>query len=256
MKTSVIMHFYNEELLIGPWIDHHKSMFDCGILINHSSTDASVEIARSKLPHGWSVVDTRLNDFNAIRNDEEVMEIEKTLTDSWKVALNTTEFMFHPDLRGCLDFLEKSHPETTAFGSRAACLVDYKENLPIESPIWKNRTYGFLYEAGKPAFHRYRWIHKAEHGHYTPGRHDTHLPKRAFGDFLHLHLMFSPWPECIERKLQIQDRVPISDKQQGFGIQHITTKERLEITRSEVLKHCQDLMQFPEYKQAYEGFST
>lgn len=253
MITSVVMHFYNEELLIGAWLDHHKNMFDHGILINHQSTDASLEIIKDKLPRNWQIVDTKLSNFDAVLNDREVMDYEQSLP-GWKIALNTTEFLFQPDLRQFLADMIERYPTTRAFGSRAACLIDKDEALPLEKPIWVNRTWGFLnYEAGIPTCRRWRYIHNAEHGHYSVGRHTTGLPRTELPDFLHLHFASSPWPECLPRKLQIQTRIPESDKQARLGFSHIATQADLEQSRQDELEFSSNLLQHPRFRFCYDA---
>lgn len=49
MRT-VLCHFYNEEYLLPWWLKHHRSMFDHGALIDHGSTDNSLDICRQLVP--------------------------------------------------------------------------------------------------------------------------------------------------------------------------------------------------------------
>lgn len=253
MELSLVSHFYNEELLIGDWIDYHKKFFDYAVLIDHHSTDASPEIAQSKLPDGWRIVTSRLSEFDAELTDREVMEYEKTLP-GWKMALCTTEYLFYPDIRIKLKILEQKYPRALAFGSRAIYLVDKIPGLPLETPIWKNRNWGFLFarEIKSPiVIHFWRYIHKAEHGHYMPGRHLTCLPHQAIPDFFHLRLHFSPWPQAERRKLQIQYKIPDKDKLLWYGSQHIVTQAALEERYLEYSKFSSDLFAIPEYVSYY-----
>ena len=55
MKTTVITHFWNEEILLPYWLKHHLELFDHGILINYRSTDKSVEIIKELAPHQNSI---------------------------------------------------------------------------------------------------------------------------------------------------------------------------------------------------------
>lgn len=250
---SGVMHFFNEELLIGDWIDHHKTIFDHAVLIDHHSTDRSRKIAEDKLPEGWKIITSRLSDFDASQNDAEVMDVERSLPEGWKMALNTTEFIFHPNLAQLLSQLENEHPTALAFGSRAACLID-REELPIEAPIWKNRHHGILnYEAGYEVIRRWRFIHKAECGRYAIGRHDVALPRICVPDFLHLHFLYSPWPECKARKLQIQTRIPEHNKAAGLGKEHLTTSEALDTLRESILPITYDLLTNPVFAQNYRA---
>lgn len=239
MKLSVIMHFYNESLLIKDWIRHHEKIFDTGILINHASTDDSLMIATKLLPYGWSIVNTRLDNFDAYELDREVEEWERKLS-GWKWVSNTTEFIFTPNFREKLAAWEQQYPTALAFGSKPVCLVD-RQSEPIETPIWKNRTHGFI-NYDKHIIRRWRYIHKAEYGHYEIGRHGVYLPKVDIPEFLHLHTTLSPWPECKKRKLQIQTRIPESDKQKGWGKEHIMTGTQLEGYRNSLLSLSSNLL--------------
>jgi hypothetical protein len=91
MKT-VICHFYNEEKLLPWWLEHHKRVFDHGIMIDYHSTDRSMEIIREICPD-WELRYTRNKFFNSVKVDEEVMNIEKMLG-GWRMTLNVTEFLY------------------------------------------------------------------------------------------------------------------------------------------------------------------
>ena len=254
MAISGIIHVYNESLLLSEWIKHHRLLFDRCIIIDHGSTDGSIEHARNLIPLGWEIVSSRLPDFDAKKVDDEVMEYEQHLPGgdgNWKIVLNCTEFIFTPGLRSKLKQLEEQNPEVQAFGFRSVCLVDKDPNC-LEDPIWKNRNWGFVDCQDGLWARKWRYIHKAPDGQYSIGRHDTFLPKIAVPELLLLNFFFSPWPECIPRKLQIQTRIPQSDKDQRFGYQHITDQEGLEKMRQENLKVSYDLFQHPMYKEYYD----
>ena len=87
MKKTVLTHFYNEEYLLPFWIDHHKKIFDHGILVNHRSTDRSVEIAKSMAPD-WEIMDSKTVDFDAPSCDTEMYELEGKLPKGeWRLSL-------------------------------------------------------------------------------------------------------------------------------------------------------------------------
>jgi len=100
MKT-VICHFYNEEYLLPFWLNHHKHMFDKGIMINYHSTDRSVDIIKEICPD-WDILETRNECFDAHKVDSEVELIEKTIT-GWRVVLNVTEFLIGDLDKNCND---------------------------------------------------------------------------------------------------------------------------------------------------------
>lgn len=248
MSLGFILHVFNEELLLPFWIQHHKKYFESGIIIDHHSTDRTREIAEAS---GYRVVTSALENFDAIKNDDEVMHWESTLNTDWKMAFNVTEFLFTPSyfLESFLHCFEVFHPEHEAVGFLPVCLVD-KEPSPLETPLFKGRTHGFIDHEGRRG---YRYMHKGLHGAYRTGRHGTNL--RAFipppPHLFLLHFTFSPWPEAKERKLQIQHRVPISDIKQNRGKHHIHTEEELISKRAEFLKISGNLLEDDYFKYYY-----
>ena len=91
MKKTLISHFYNEAYLLPWWLKHHKEYFDHGIMIDYHSTDNSRKIIERICPT-WEIITTRNERFEAVSVDAEVMDIESSV-ESWKITLNTTEFL-------------------------------------------------------------------------------------------------------------------------------------------------------------------
>ena len=73
----VLCHFFNEEHLLPWWLDHHKKIFDHGIMINYHSTDRSCEIIKEICPT-WQIRPSRNEYFHPKDIDAEVMDIEAT----------------------------------------------------------------------------------------------------------------------------------------------------------------------------------
>ena len=46
MKLTVISGIYNEEYLLPFWLEHHRKIFDHGVIVDWHSTDRSLEIIR------------------------------------------------------------------------------------------------------------------------------------------------------------------------------------------------------------------
>lgn len=237
------------------WINYHKNIFDFAVLINHHSTDRSVEIASCVMPSHWKIINSRLPEFDAIQNDWEVMDVEREYLpkESWKMALNLTEYIFTPNLASRLAEWGEEYPESLAFGSRAVCLVDREDDPELQRPAFKGRNHGFIdYARGVDGYRRWRFIHKAEHGNYHTGRHGVKMEHTCLPEFLHIHLTYSPWPLCKDRKLQIQTRMPQSDKELGRGYQHLVDEEGLEIKRNEFLAQSYDLFEDELYSRYYK----
>ena len=94
MKATVICHVFNEEYMLPFWLEHHRRIFDHGIIIDYHSTDATVAIVQRICPE-WTVRTSRNARFDAAETDREVMDVEAELpAGSIKVALNVTEFVF------------------------------------------------------------------------------------------------------------------------------------------------------------------
>lgn len=257
MKIGLVSHFFSESLLIKSWLDWHIPLFDRGVLINQGSTDNSVDIAAGLIPPSWQIVDSKLDWFDACETDREVEFYEsmlKKLGCDWIITLNTTEFMFTPNLKDKLAAWSNEFPEVQAFGARSFVLIDKDLNQPLESPIWKNRNWGYLeYEENKPLTRHRRLMHNQTHGQYTPGRHSSNLPSMDIRDFTILHFNMSPYPQCIPRKLQIDSRIPDSNRAMGFGVQHfLLTSNILEERRQQALTFSDDLFKIDLYKKYYE----
>jgi hypothetical protein len=251
MELSIVTHFFNEEMLIGDWIDHHAKMFDYGILINQHSTDSSVEIAESKLPANWKIVTSRLDNFCAVDTDHEVMDYEQTLP-GWKIAPTMTEFVFTPNLKEKLAGWIEQNPGIQAFGTRAVSLIDKELDQPLETPIWRNRNHGLLEgHETSPIVRGHRWIHNSLFGQYGAGRHVTSLPHTVPEDLLLLHFVFSPWTQSIPRKLQIQTRIPPSDRAVGHGFQHWVDEAELRRRHDHALTVSRNLFEIPLYSKHY-----
>ena len=78
MKKTLISHFYNEEYMLPWFLNHHKQIFDHGVMIDYHSTDRSREIIKEICPT-WEVVTSRNLDFQADNIDTEVMDIEREI---------------------------------------------------------------------------------------------------------------------------------------------------------------------------------
>jgi hypothetical protein len=258
MSIGIVTHVFNEELLLPCWLEHHSKIAEQGIIIDHHSNDLTLNIVEEFIKKNptWKVVQSRLPQFSAIGNDAEVMDYEQQLTSKWKMTLNATEFIFTPNLKDKLAEWESLNPEMVAFGARAFCMVDKEVAAPLQNPIWTNRTHGMLDHDRGVNLRRWRYMHKSLHGQYSIGRHETSLPHLTKMDFTILHMFFSPWDQCKQRKLQIQTRIPESDKAQRLGFQHIVTEAQLEQIRLDLLPQTYNLLENPLFKEAYDFFNT
>jgi hypothetical protein len=223
MKTTVIIHIYNEEYLLPFWLNHHKNIFDHGIIIDYRSTDNSVNICNEICPT-WEIRTTRNNLFSAIDVDKEIMDIEDTFS-GIKICLNVTEFLFS------LKPLQEYFKDDT--------LLSYSVN--VISPYSLNKYYPKNnYELIQNLlntdikFHtnnerHTRQLHNFKNGAYGVGRHSTSNFTIKNDSELHI-IWFGFYPLndlLLKRKLQIKNNIPESDKQRGLGHQHLYDLDKM-----------------------------
>ncbi|MBT5302219.1 MAG: glycosyltransferase family 2 protein, partial [Tateyamaria sp.] len=249
------MHFYNEAKMLKWWIPHHTELFDEGILINHSSTDGSVDICRSIAPH-WRVIDTELTDFNAIENDLEVMKHEATV-DGWKMVLNVTEFLVCKPNRLDLILKDMKSNNISCLQTRGVIMVDSKPDVLAseKKSLVQQKCQGYIedkhpYHGGKLALlrdlyyhleiasgkrrsrlgYRNRIIHSHLTGDYGVGRHGTNHNIGSISEPVYTFWYgFSPWDQqMILRKQQIKERIPKEDSKKNMGFHHFWGEARLQ----------------------------
>ena len=223
MKT-ILSHFYNEEYLLPFWLEHHKKIYDHGILIDYHSNDRSVEIIKTICPN-WEVVKSRNEFFGATSIDREVEDIEIKIN-GWRICLNTTEFII-----GNFNILENISQETN-FLIPACIMVDNQTdefNYPTENnSLVSQRKNGIHpFQPSNAVQQETRRNRKFSNffSKYPVGRHYENYNTE---DFLILWYGYSPFNEKIlKRKLQIQDKMPESDKQLRMGYHHLVSKDTL-----------------------------
>lgn len=224
---TVITHCYNESYLIPHWIAHHLTVFDHGIVIDYASTDDTVAIVKELAPD-WEIIQSRNSDFNAVACDAEVMDIERGIS-GWKCALTSTEF-----LCGEIKSLTQQWDVQGSFAAqiRPCAIVDLKRREPVlgeqRSPLEYCHD-GYM--DGWITPYKSRLVHRHPDGQYSVGRHTTsHKGVLWHPDGALLKwLGFAPWtPAMRQRKKQIQDRIPESDRANGLGFQHMVDDDKLE----------------------------
>lgn len=237
------------------WLPHHLNLFDHGILINHSSTDDSVDICRSLAPH-WQLVNTRLSNFNALDNDFEVMRYEATV-EGWKMALNVTEFLVCDPVTLEKTLTQMQSNKQLCLKTRGVVMVDCDPSL-IANPnnsLIQQKHHGYIEEDypyfGKSfsrlrtGYYKYalksglrkktkgsrnRIIHAHVTGAYELGRHNTKHRIDCHPDSIFTCWYgFSPWDnEMIERKQQFRSRIPQEDRDNRRGYQHLWDNTQLQ----------------------------
>jgi nucleoside-diphosphate-sugar epimerase/2-polyprenyl-3-methyl-5-hydroxy-6-metoxy-1,4-benzoquinol methylase len=250
-KNILISHFYNEEALLTQWIRHHAPLFDCAVLIDYHSTDRSRDILKREAPASWNVVYSQNREFGAVAIDAEVAGYENSFDNHhWRLALTTTEFLNTVGLR------RKDNPTFQQLQDSAVAIripsvtVVERENgslspsghtqRPSVSLLRDKNTYYFQGDAGSSTVltaeeeryvnnHYNRFMHRVRdfHNPYHVGRHEFKHPS-VLQNMHILKYVYAPFPEMYSRKLQIKTRMPESDKQFGFGHQHLVEYDQLD----------------------------
>ena len=234
MKKTIISAIRNEEYLLPWWLEHHKKMFDHGIIVNCECTDNSINLVKEICPT-WDIIDSKYNYFAADENDIEVHSIEESIV-GWRIFLNTTEFLVG-DL-SCLeeDNFQESYvdmntsgaPVTTGCGIPTMVMVDNEpDNMPLHhKSLFEQKFYGIHYNEGAFPVRQSRIIHNQIGYKYGLGRHYRGYNTNKL---LILWYGWSPYNEITKkRKLDIQKRIPQTDFNRGFCLEHRVSLEQLE----------------------------
>lgn len=213
MKT-IITHFYNEEYLLPWWLNHHKNLFDHGILIDYDSTDRSVEIIKEICPT-WEIVKSVNTEFDWFSNDNEVMMYERNIV-GWRISLTLTEFFI-----GDIDTLTKDTDKRVQWKIPSLVFAEYNPDgyLDPNKKLWEQAKIGSFYTdlANAPGW-ACRSLHNYNDIAYTSGRHFLDENTDLALIFRYSHLLVGE--PMIKRKLQIQHKVPESNKKDKSAANH------------------------------------
>ena len=233
--TTLISHVYNEEFLLPFFIEHHYSKFEHGIILDFGSTDKSKLIIEKMAPK-WQIVDCSEYPFAATILDQLITDLKSNIQGTC-IALTITEFLIG-DPR--LISKELVIPTVSLLKS------------PEEPEIRSGQKFHNVYKNGIFPFHSHphvetEWMARKKgrrisvlRSPFPVGRHFDLL-----GDSLFLIYRVSNClanEEMIKRRLQIQNRVPDSDKQLGYGVQHTDYGKTL--TRESLFRNVETEFKF------------
>ena len=225
MKKTVLCHFYNEEYMLPWFLNHHKQIFDHGIMIDYHSTDRSREIIKEICPT-WDIVMSRNPNFQADTIDYEVMDIEKNI-EGWRICLNVTELMI-----GDYSILD-DNPGQHLLPSMFFVDCDRERAVTQDLPLYEQKFHGFDFwstyttarETSNFRERRARSIHNTPVQYPIPGR---HFEQYTTDQLVIFYYGWCPFNDAaLDRKLQIQTQIPLVDRQRNWGFHHITNKETL-----------------------------
>lgn len=242
-KVTLITNVYNEEYYLPFWLEYHRKIFDHGIVIDYDSTDRSIEIISSMCPT-WEIRRTEnIIDgkplFETYRIEEECRKLECSVTDGYKIYLNTTEWLI----------IERPLKEILDFDAVNKCylmnvylpLLDYKDYYPVDTKEFIRGFDSKIVAAKDVRGHRF--IFNRDCGHYYIGRHFTHIDSDYDVDInvssqtrIGMSVFwcgYYPLNESVfERKLQIKNNMKREIEYQphigrNSSFQHFFSKEQM-----------------------------
>lgn len=259
MKKTLLCHFYNEEYMLPWFLNHHKQIFDHGVMIDYHSTDRSVEIIRELCPN-WDIVTSRNPNFQADTIDTEVNDIEAGI-DGWKICLNVTE-----QLIGNYRLMDLSAISEVYVPSIFMVDTDRERTVDPGIPLYKQKFHGFSFRDSEQAFleRRSRRLHRTNVPYPINSTRECMAPGRHYNMYsdMDLVILYYGWcpmtEEGFARKLQIQTQIPLIDRQLNRGFHHITNKETLTYRlENEFIPRSRDISKELEYYvNQHENFSN
>jgi len=227
MTKTLLCHFYNEEYMLPWFLNHHKQIFDHGIMIDYHSTDRSREIIQELCPT-WDIVTSRNPNFQADTIDTEVNDIEAGI-EGWKICLNVTE-----QLIGDYSILD-DQPRQLLVPSIFMVDCDRDRAVTHDRPLYEQKFDGFLFSDSPQNFleRRSRSLHNVPVHYPANSTVECMAPGRHWNSYNTDQLVTLYYGWCpfdagqLARKLQIQTQIPLIDRQLNRGFHHITNKETL-----------------------------
>lgn len=240
--TTVLSHIYNEEYMLPFWLEHHRKIFDHGILVDYDSTDRTIDIIKQYTPD-WTILKSRNKQFLAWDTDAEIMELEKNIPiDQYKMCLQTTEFLLINDNKELNDIFKEN-----VYRIQKCRIFDEDENNDPNTlnELLSGIRYGYLADD-------YRFIHNLNNNYnYTCGRHSfiSDCTINNTSDAIVLHFQYYPWNKrSIDRKLNIKNKFP--NGYSGPGSHHMRDFQQMHNDKKIESLYAQDLS-INEYFQKF-----
>src|SRR5436853_1947529 len=131
MKRTLISHILNEEILLPSWLHHHKKLFTHGVILDCGSTDKSIDIIREMCPT-WEIHDVSKEDISHPNLDVNMVQVEETKIEGWKMCLNVSEYLIIDDLEKYLLNLECKNPKVIGVRATGVTLVDRIDDTNLD----------------------------------------------------------------------------------------------------------------------------
>jgi hypothetical protein len=227
VRLTVLTNVFNEEYLLPFWLEHHRKIFDHGIVFDWACTDRSMDIVREMCPT-WEIRKSPHEKFDAFANDILLMITEKEI-EGYKMVLNTTEFLVSSEP---IRTLIADSPDSY-YPLYSLVALSTKD---VQEPTTLRELFDGI-ERIEQEVRMFRILHSYDHGHYSLGRHERTLPPTAWISAMVIWFAEYPWnAKILERGMQITSKIPDSDYERGISFHHRYTAEQ----RAEVrLRHLE-----------------
>ncbi len=247
MKLILISHIYNEEYLLPFWLNHHKSIFDHGIIINYNSTDKSVSIIKEICPE-WIILNSKNKYYTPHDVDKEVMYIE-TKIDYYKICLNVTEYLFCDG--NIKDFLINKN--NICIEIKGISLLSKKHNNYYNPLNLKELFDGIEYIDIITRSPRY--LHSYKPLHYSVGRHSVseNIDIKSIPAYIGVFCYY-PWNDnFIKRKTQQKTKMKV-ELNRGCGSHLYWSVEEMINTRNNLLEKSYEINKFPTLVKIFNEY--
>lgn len=252
-KFTLFTTVLDGEPLLPYWLEHHRRLFDHGVIVLYPCKDNSRKIIEKICPD-WDVVKpVHHPNYSCAGADKEVMT-QEAKHKGWKMALNITEFATTQNLAEVV----KSVPRETKciLPIDAAVMVDIPDTVGDELdpalPLLSQKHHG-LFSKDYPLWkcRHSRQLHCGVHGNYDVGRHNSRVKPRAKSPLFYVSwFVWSPYEDIRNRKLAVKEQLPKIDITVKRGWQHMVTGKEQDKRFRKVSAIAYDLNRNPGYKAA------
>ena len=241
VKLTVLTNVYNEEYLLPFWLEHHRKIFDHGIVFDWACTDRSMDIVREMCPT-WEIRKAPYEKFDAYENDVLFMHAEMKLN-GYKIVLNTTEFLVSskPIREYIADEPNRCYPLQSCVALSAN---------EVQSPKTLREFFDGV-ERVETKSRKWRTLHSHYHGQYSLGRHEITLFPFEIPTAYILWCAEYPWNSAIlQLGLQITEKIPESDYEKQISYHHRYTADQRNEVRSRHIVESIPITEVPDLAQA------
>jgi len=252
-KFTLFTTVLDGEPLLPYWLEHHRRLFDHGVIVLYPCKDNSRKIIKKMCPK-WQILKPIYEPwYSCAGADNEVMA-QEAKHKGWKMALNITEFAATQNLTDVVNSVPKG--TRCIVPANAAVMVDTPSTagskLDPNAPLLSQKHHG-LFARDYPLWkcRHARQLHCAKHGKYDVGRHNSGVKPAAKSPLLYVSwFVWSPYKDIRKRKLAVKAQLPDVDIAVKRGWQHTGDEREQDARFRRVSRIAYDLHRDAGYKAA------